>query len=267
MSIEKDAYEIVDLWVEENIRPSDMARVKFIASLIPSDVDVILDIGCGGGIFLNYLVEQKKYKSLLGVDRSFTAIKFVKTEKCVADIVSLPFAESEFDLVVCLEVIEHLPLPKYTKGLSEICRVAHKYIIITVPNNENLERSLVRCPYCHTRFNPDYHMRSYQFDSLDNLLNPYKFRCVKKFRICGGKEYVGIQSLKKVIGFYKIPTSNYSMIPWFAICPVCGYHGSLKAPGSNAHESKSRNLCYHIMKHFWPKRRVYYWIGGLYVKD
>ena len=53
-----------------------------------------------------------------------------------ADITSLPFPDNAFDLVTCLEVIEHLDNEKMLLAIRELERVTKKYIIISIPNRE-----------------------------------------------------------------------------------------------------------------------------------
>jgi 2-polyprenyl-3-methyl-5-hydroxy-6-metoxy-1,4-benzoquinol methylase len=44
---------------------------------------------------------------------------------------TLPFADDTFDLVLCIEVLEHLPSPE--QALREIARVASGAVVLSVP--------------------------------------------------------------------------------------------------------------------------------------
>ena len=107
------------------------------AVVIPLKPKSILDAGCGEGFALERLKEKKIGKTLLGIDSSNRALKtgrlihpdiFFKK----GDIYQLDFADNNFDLVICLEVLEHLPYPK--KALDEILRVSKRYCLISVPH-------------------------------------------------------------------------------------------------------------------------------------
>jgi 2-polyprenyl-3-methyl-5-hydroxy-6-metoxy-1,4-benzoquinol methylase len=47
------------------------------------------------------------------------------------DAQQLPFADDSFDLVVCVEVLEHLTDPE--RGLRELARVGTKHLLLSVP--------------------------------------------------------------------------------------------------------------------------------------
>ncbi len=96
----------------------------------------ILDVGCGEGFTLNRLRKSNIGKDLIGVDTLKTAIELGKKQFPNLDLregsaYKLPFKDNSFDMVLCLEVLEHLDNP--AKALSEIARVSKKYAIISVP--------------------------------------------------------------------------------------------------------------------------------------
>ncbi len=110
---------------------------KIFSLLKPLKVDTILDAGCGEGFTLVKIQRAKIGKRAQGIDNSATAIKLAKKhypnlliEK--GSIYELPYKDSSFDLVVSTEVLEHLEDPE--KALSEIKRVASKYVLLSVPN-------------------------------------------------------------------------------------------------------------------------------------
>jgi len=97
----------------------------------------VLDAGCGEGFTLSHFEEKNIGKNLEGVDFLSTAIKIgkklhPKLALKQGDIYKLPYKDSQFDLVLCTEVLEHLENPE--KALKELKRVTKKYIILSVPN-------------------------------------------------------------------------------------------------------------------------------------
>ena len=120
-----------------------MAYYREVISLIPSDVKSILDVGCGEGTFLNMLTRLGRASTIVGLDVSETALKYVEGQKIRASAGGLPFGNRSFDLVTCLETLEHLKQEVFIRAIEEIKRVTKKYIIVSVPNEEPLEYFLV----------------------------------------------------------------------------------------------------------------------------
>jgi ubiquinone/menaquinone biosynthesis C-methylase UbiE len=98
--------------------------------------DVILDVGCGKGHWLNFLEYTRAYR--VGVDISLVALKKAKRSSSIdyvlADAENLPFRESSFDKIFCLGSLEHFVNPK--KGAMEIKKVLknHGTSLIFLPN-------------------------------------------------------------------------------------------------------------------------------------
>lgn len=102
-----------------------------------SRVHSILDVGCGPGYMMQYLKNVKPDLRFTGIDNREDVIIEAKKNNPLcsfrkADIQKLPFESSSFDLVMCIEVLEHLK--DYQKAINEIKRVSDKYCLISVPN-------------------------------------------------------------------------------------------------------------------------------------
>ena len=65
----------------------------------------------------------------------------------VASVDEMPFKEEEFDVVLCSEVLEHLPFEKFQKSLKEIRRVAKKNVIIGLPNAGGVFNLVIKLPF------------------------------------------------------------------------------------------------------------------------
>lgn len=52
----------------------------------------------------------------------------------VASVESLPLRDGEFDVVLCSEVLEHLPFEKFTEALRELCRVSSSHVVLGLPH-------------------------------------------------------------------------------------------------------------------------------------
>lgn len=121
---------------------------KKIHSLIPEDISSVAEIGCGAGYSTNILSGYfKESVSFFASDIDPELIKIAKTKNqnvsfSTESIYELNHADNSFDLVFCLEVMEHLENPE--EALKELRRVTKKYAIISVPR-EPLWRILNMC--------------------------------------------------------------------------------------------------------------------------
>jgi ubiquinone/menaquinone biosynthesis C-methylase UbiE len=267
-SFEKEYYESETFWEGEMLQdPANQLRIRETASIIPPDVVTLADIGCGNGVFVNYLADNYKNLELTGVDRSATALKYVKVNKVEGDVSHLPLQDSSFDCVTCLEVIEHLPVTVYKKALQELVRVARHHIIISVPYAEKLEVNYTRCPSCRTIFNKDIHLRSFNDEAMENLLTEFGFKCVYSQKLNKVQKFVGHDFYRKL--FYP-----EQLLVWNSpICPICGYVDQAQKRNSNSQKQEmngappKRKLISYLTglpKLIWPKETYYYWILSRY---
>lgn len=137
-------------------------KICQLISLNPEDK--VLDLGCGEG--LSFARFNKKNK-ITGLD-IFPASKIRQKnfQYFQGDISDLGgFADKEFDLVVCIGVLEHIfPWQKLKKAALEIQRVAKKYAVIV--------------PHFYTVIEPHYQLPFWQF-------YPHEFKSflIKNFNI------------------------------------------------------------------------------------
>ena len=130
----------------------------------------ILDAGCGEGFVVSYLLQEDDGLTITGIDCSLKAISMarqivppvlspalspVEGKTCpepfdsaqdkprrrvegggvlfdVGDLREMPYGDDSFDLVMCLEVLEHLPVPH--RGLRELRRVTSAHCLLSVPH-------------------------------------------------------------------------------------------------------------------------------------
>lgn len=90
----------------------------------------VLDLGCGNGKTSEALLE--KGAVVTGADFSQAAV-----DSCIrllgeratfvqADARDLPFPDGEFDSIVCVHVLEHVPAEDISKAVGEVCRVVRE---------------------------------------------------------------------------------------------------------------------------------------------
>lgn len=209
-----DYYEQDVLWGETHFRAAEIERVNCIISLIPDYVNTILDVGCGDGIIANRLTEDYK---VIALDRAFSPLQYVVTNKINGSIDELPFKDKSFDLVICAEVLEHLPYEVYEKAIIELQRVCAKYIVISVPNNQNLKQTFTKCEYCGCLFSSCRHLRSFNKKNLNNLFCNFK---LERYFLCGPKTH----PFNRFFLCLNLLLGGWTDSPE-AICPQCGKHG------------------------------------------
>ena len=101
--------------------------------------DSILALGCAYGFLFKYL---KEYNNLTGIDISEHAMEEAKklhphAKFEVMDANQLTFKDNSFQLIFCLDTLEHLNNPK--ECIKECYRTLKKngHLIITTPNPES----------------------------------------------------------------------------------------------------------------------------------
>jgi len=167
------------------------AAIKF--SKIKKD-DLLLEVGCGRGEHFKYFL--KKTKKVYGIDISELILKeipFKEVSLFLADIEKkTPFKEEFFDIVISVDVIEHVTNRYYAlREMKRILKRGGKLIIIT-PNlvkARNRFRFLFG-KYPHTGgkkikkgvdFFDGGHLQYFTFETLRELGKKEGLKVIKEF--------------------------------------------------------------------------------------
>jgi SAM-dependent methyltransferase len=149
-------------------------------------IGTAVDIGCGPGDLVKLLLDRG-YEAY-AADSSLASIEKVKGR--FSDhprfrggvhnegITSLP--ESLADTAFMLEVVEHMDDAVLHGALAEARRLlrAGGNLVITTPNEENLEQSKVICPECACIFHRVQHVRSWSAASLEEFMSKAGFETI-----------------------------------------------------------------------------------------
>lgn len=149
---------------------------KVTALVEPLQPARVLDAGCGEGETIERL-RPLLPGQVTGFDNNPDCVAFVSRRFpgyrfTVEDIYRLPYPDAEFDLVFCLEVLEHLAEPG--KALAELCRVARRDIVISVPNEPWWSlTNLARFKYVSRLGDHPEHVQHWNRRTLRRLLEPF----------------------------------------------------------------------------------------------
>ena len=152
-----------------------LAEVRSLVASLP--IRSIADVGCGDGFVLDMLLTPRPNLTGVGADLDHEALSrgralFPNIPFVRADIRQLPYPARSFDLVVCTEVLEHLPDPQV--ALREICRVSGRYCLFSVPHEPLFRLSNLIRGKSITRLGNDLdHLQNWSRAGFIRLLKPY----------------------------------------------------------------------------------------------
>ncbi|MFN2505949.1 MAG: class I SAM-dependent methyltransferase [Acidimicrobiales bacterium] len=122
---------------EHGIERRLMARfLRCLDAALPASAPGrVLEIGSGEGVIAGHVARRFPEATIVGVDLSDDDLARHWRERGLrgtfGDAARLPFPEGSFDLVLAIEVLEHLDDP--AAALAEIGRVARGSVILSVP--------------------------------------------------------------------------------------------------------------------------------------
>lgn len=165
----------------------DTAHAIFNA--IPNKtIDKAVEVGAGEGHISQFILKSFNHSDIFLTDiyeaRLEEAKKRLGTHPNITfqkeDICQLSFTNESIDLLVCCEVLEHIP--NYEKGLDEIYRVINKngYFVISVPR-EPLWRilNLVRGKYIKDFGNTPTHINHWSSAGIKKLIQKSGFEILE----------------------------------------------------------------------------------------
>jgi SAM-dependent methyltransferase len=131
--------EFAKAWNDYQSR-KDPLRTELMNPILVNEIGnlsghLVLDAGCGNGIFKNNLVNSKS-RLFVEFDISAHLARIAKTnqpssEVVVADIVgAIPYKSSSFDVVICYNVL--MELPDVQRAVNELARVTKSFCFIHV---------------------------------------------------------------------------------------------------------------------------------------
>jgi len=155
--------------------PMTEDRINIINRKVRQIKGKLLDIGFGRGE-LEKKLDSCSNIDIYGIDISNFAVKRAKANLrgkfLQGSIRNIPFRDDNFNVVLALEVLEHIPPSKTFEALGELNRMLEPkgILIVSVPLNEGLEDLIKRGK------NPNGHVRVYTSLLIEAELKMAGFR-------------------------------------------------------------------------------------------
>ena len=142
-------WRLYHLLVADAVSIQKPTKFRIVREYLGDDLGMVVDIGCGPGVFTRYLCAHAKWVWAGDIDAaSLARVKARhRDQKNLALVVTaadrLPFSDSCFDTLLFLEVLEHLP--DDAAGVRELFRISKPggRMVLSVPvppgevDNEN----------------------------------------------------------------------------------------------------------------------------------
>jgi ubiquinone/menaquinone biosynthesis C-methylase UbiE len=146
---------------------NEQLRVAKLMGLIPHKGANALDAGARDGFLSVKLADY--FDTVTAIDLELPNIAHERVRPQIGDMTQLEFKDNAFDLVLCAEVLEHIPTALLAKACHELSRVAKEYLIIGVPYNQDLRMARTTCYSCHQTNPPWGHVNKFDAALLKNL--------------------------------------------------------------------------------------------------
>jgi 2-polyprenyl-3-methyl-5-hydroxy-6-metoxy-1,4-benzoquinol methylase len=136
----------------------------------------ILDFGAGNGELVELLLERgyqvAAYEPSHG--RAGCLLNHLGAREGFLGVLG-PESKEQFDAVLMVEVIEHILDEEFDRALRRVHGMLKEagILIVTTPNNEDLELGMTYCPASNMLFHRWQHVRSFTAESLSTVLSHY----------------------------------------------------------------------------------------------
>lgn len=181
----------------------------------------ILDLGCGNGETAMRLIYKSRLRAksvyVVGLDINLHKLyqaKKILDDVVLGDAVYLPFRPKSFDLILMIEVLDHLPKPAgvylLTKELNKLSKGA---IIITCPNGSTPTSVKELCVW--DRHNSDWRPEELRYFGYNIIGNVPKSLVLIATRIKLRKPFLILQLLLPILALVSLPPQiSWQLMAW-----------------------------------------------------
>ncbi|MCL6740396.1 class I SAM-dependent methyltransferase [Sphingomonas sp. RB56-2] len=140
-------------------------------------IGTAVDVGCGGGDLMLFLMQRGH--DVYGVDQSPVTVEGINDRFAGlghfkgATVGTDRLSDGIADTVFLVEVVEHLDDAALNNSLDEARRLLKPggHLVLTTPNEEDLEASKIQCPNCLAVFHQVQHVRSWSAETLSRRVS------------------------------------------------------------------------------------------------
>lgn len=147
-----------------------------------------LDIGCSGNALIHFLpyIAHRAFCDL-ALPPLIQYSSFVRYHPTCGSITQIPFKDNSFDLIVALDVLEHIPDDQTAS--AEIVRILNKrgLLVVTVPH---------RMAFFTEQDRICGHVRRYEYSQIQKLFTQYGLRELAVFPVYG--QFMRLQFVQQV---------------------------------------------------------------------
>lgn len=182
--------------------------LAFVRKHIPLAGRRLVDFGCGPGFMLGHLLAEGiacegldfSEESVGAARRRFGAHPLFLGATTVGAL-PLPLADGSVDVMLLVEVVEHLLEDEFEATLREVTRVLATggHAVVTVPHAEDLDAAKVMCPECGAIFHRWQHQRAFTSPALAATMEGLGLRTVIYRPIGFGPKQLG-GSIRRLLG-------------------------------------------------------------------
>ena len=161
-------------------RQAGAALIRYVARHIR--IGTAVDMGCGRGDLLQLLM-AKGY-DCYGTDQSQASVEAVNARfegnpRFRGAVLGTELPDGIADTVFMLEVVEHMDDAALSEALSDAARILKTggHLVLTTPNDEDLQAAKRMCPECGAVFHQMQHVRSWTAETLSRFVEMAGFQC------------------------------------------------------------------------------------------
>lgn len=224
----------------------EQERIGNLFGLMPGKGGSALDIGARDG-YLSLLLTDR-FESVTALDLVLPEIPHPSIHCVQGDVASLDLPEDSFDLVLCAEVLEHLPPNLLARACAGLSRVSRKWVLIGVPYRQDLRQGRTLCAQCG-RLNPPYgHVNAFDEERLISLFPDLS---VEKIAYVGRTDGMTNGVSEFLMDLAGHPYGTYDQEEG---CVHCG--ARLRPPGPDARKIKGAAFVSHHLRNLVNRFRT-----------
>ena len=147
----------------------EQERISNIVGSLPQGYRGILDVGSRDG-YISGLC-KRHFPSVTALDIEMPVFPGEGVLRVNGDICRLPFKDGSFDVVLCVEVLEHLRAGSLFQACSELIRTSRQYVLIGVPYKQDIRFGRTTCHSCGKKNPPFGHLNTFDLPRLKELFS------------------------------------------------------------------------------------------------